>query len=729
MADLKWWEKPIRMGRHEWMADLARIKDTDLDQLARDKAEQWHINCEWIIGTPGIAPGLGWMTTFNTDRFEKYSALGDFDMLREYIPYARKHGIHPLSYLNMHWYSYEFGEEHPDWVQIMADEQEYGRVNPLYGSGTTLCINSPWRDWAFELVREAMKTGLDGVFLDGPVVYPDCCYCPACLAKFKAMYGQEPPREEDWADPMFKHFIEFREQSMADFLKEAGDAMREINPEGVIFLNAGSWHGGAWRVARDIAKVGPYQNFNGAEAFYHLGRETPTLFWSLAAKHLVAGGKPAIVFVHHCLGAWHYLPLPPIETKVAAAQTVACGSGTWMAVFDYSLDNSREETIAPMREINGFLEENEPYCTAAESGANIALLYSGQSGKFYISNIDDLFTDVEMISEQDLTFRAGTGDSVADLSARKARCDKWQGDTYRGWFNALTRRHLPFDVILDAGITDGSLDKYDTLILGNATCLSAEQKQAIADFVQSGGNIVAEFEAGEYDERGEDTDVNLRSLLGYEAIEGAFEPATTEEYIDLGEAEHPLLAEFHAGQWLARPVNALKAKASPDARVLAHYMNATGKVYTKPQGTSEWPAATCRESGGRVVYFPGLFAEFYGIFKMEKIEELLAGAVCWAHGKPMPMRVSAPPTVEVELWRQPEKSRIVVHLVNNTADMQRPMSTLIPIHDIEIELDCEGATGAYSARGVEIGMERIDGGVKLTVPVLELYDLVIVELG
>ena len=61
--------------------------------------------------------------------------------------------------------------------------------------------------------------------------------------------------------------------------------------------------------------------------------------------------------------------------------------------------------------------------------------------------------------------------------------------------------------------------------------------------------------------------------------------------------------------------------------------------------------------------------------------------------------------------------------------MQRPMTTLIPVHDIEIELDCAGATGAYSVRGIEVGVEETDGGVKLTLPELEFYDLIVIELG
>lgn len=731
MSELKWWQKPIRMARHEWMAELHRIKDLDLDEIAREHAEDWNINCEWIIGTPGIAPGTAWLTTFNSDKFEKWPELGDFDLLREYIPYCRARGIHPLAYLNMHWYSYDFGEKHPDWLQLMSDGREYGRVNPLYASGTTLCVNTPWRDWAAELIREAMKTGLDGLFLDGPVVFPDCCYCDTCVAKFKAIYGAEPPRGEDWSNPLYKEFIDFREQSMADFLHHVGDAMREVNPDGVIFLNAGSWHGGAWRVARDVAAVGPYQEFNGAEAFYHLGHETEPYFWSMAAKHLRGGNKPAIVFVHHCLGTWHYLPLPDLETQIAGAQTVACGAGTWLAAFQYALENATEETIEPMRRINGFLKANEEYCTDPKSPAKIAYLYSGQSAKFYISYIDELFTDIGDSSERDLTFERGTGEVVRDWKARKVTCDAWQGDTYRGWFNALTRAHVTFDVILEAGLLDGSLDKYETLVIGNAACLTDEQKQAIVDFVARGGNLVAEFEAGAYDERGGQADNDLNALLGIDSLNGAFKPAAGEEYIDLGDAAHGVVADFHTGRWLARPVNVLKIKATDDTEAVGYYMNPIGLVYTKPKGLSEWPAMLCKEGkngAGRVVYLAGLFSQFYAVYKMEDYAKLLATAVKWAHGSPLQMRVSAPPTVETELWTQPDENRLVLHIVNNTADMQRPMTAIVPVHDIQVELDYD-AVAAKSARGTDVALEKTATGVKLTVSQVDIYDIIVIDLA
>ena len=145
-AELKWHERPVRMMRLDYMDALDRMKDADLDALARSKRDDWNINCEWIVGTPGIAPGLGYYTTFDTPKFEKYPALGDFDMLRDYLPHARRYGIHVVAYLNMHWFAYDFADAHPGWEQITADGVAYGRKNPLYGGGTTLCVNGGWRD-------------------------------------------------------------------------------------------------------------------------------------------------------------------------------------------------------------------------------------------------------------------------------------------------------------------------------------------------------------------------------------------------------------------------------------------------------------------------------------------------------------------------------------------------------------------------------------------------------
>lgn len=402
-TDLKWYQRPVRMMRLDYLGEMDRMSHADLDALARSKRDDWRINCEWVVGTPGTAPGQGYLTAFNTPKFEKHPSLGGFDIIREYLPHARKYGLNVVAYLNMHWFAFDFADQHPGWEQLASDGIAYGRKHPLYACGTTLCINSGWRDWAMELIREVMRTGIDGVFLDGPVVYPDCCYCDSCREKFAARYGTDMPATEDWSDPNWANFVQFRSESLAEFLRDSREAVKSVNPDGVAFLNAGTWHANTWRFARCLDFVGEHEDFNGAEEFLHPGSPNPPLLgWAATAKYLSAGGKPAVVFNHHGMGTWHYIPLPKAEVQLAIAQTVACGANPWFAIFDYALDHSRDAAVESVKGIQGFLSSHEEYYTAAESFADVALLNSSQTATFYVSDYGEFYGESGSASEVNL---------------------------------------------------------------------------------------------------------------------------------------------------------------------------------------------------------------------------------------------------------------------------------------------------------------------------------------
>ena len=721
---MKWYERPVRMMRLDYIDRLSSMKDADLDALARSKAQDWHINCEWVIGTPGIAPGLGHLVTFDTPKFEKYPALGDFDLIRAYLPHARKYGIRVLAYINAHWYSYDFADAHPGWEQLLADGTPYGRVSPLYGCGTTFCVNSGWRDWAQELAVEIMKTGIDGIFLDGPVVYPGACYCPSCREQFQARFGFEIPPAEDWSPTSgWREFIEFREDSMARFLADCRSAMKSVNPEGVIFLNGGSWHAGAWRVARDIEKVGEFEDFNGAEAFFHPGpRNHPLHFWSLAAKHLVAGGKPAVVFSHHALGSWHYVPLPPIEAQIAVAQTVACGANPWIAIFDYALDGSRELALEPIREIQGFLEKHDDYYAGSESAADIALLYSRQSSTYYISELDELFGEQRSGQERDLIADIGPGKKVVDWKKRKQICDELHGNTYLGYFTALAREHIPFDVILDKDLSTQGLSKYKVLVLANAACLSDSQVAEIKAFAEKGGGILAEFETGWYDELGRRRSENpLAHLLGVASIENLMTPAAGEEYIKV---KTPMKS-LNPGQLIARPQFSLQI--APCLPLTHHssliFMQRIGQLYSALKGETDYPAVI---ENPHAVYFPSLTGEFYARYRMWEYQALIGNAVRRLYGEPLPIEVDCPQTVEIELRRQP--NRLLIHLVNNTGDMQRPMSEIIPLRDIHISVRTQPIKRVHALRAqTDLQFSQEEGVVSFSLPNLGLYEVLVLE--
>jgi len=53
---LKWWQRPVRMMRRDYIGDFAQFMNSDLDQLARESRDRWHINCEWVMATHSVSP-------------------------------------------------------------------------------------------------------------------------------------------------------------------------------------------------------------------------------------------------------------------------------------------------------------------------------------------------------------------------------------------------------------------------------------------------------------------------------------------------------------------------------------------------------------------------------------------------------------------------------------------------------------------------------------------------
>ncbi|MDD8015860.1 MAG: beta-galactosidase trimerization domain-containing protein [Acidobacteriota bacterium] len=716
-----WWEQPVRMLRVDHMPDFAEMKNEDMDALARSRKEKWGINCEWIMGALAWG-GRGDLTAFETPLFERAPGFEDFDYLRRYTPAAHRHGIKVISYLNMHWYSYPFAAKHPGWEQLMSTGETYGRKNPLYGNGTTLCVNSPWRDWAFTMIREAMKTGIDGVFLDGPVVYPDCCYCESCRRRFREEYGSPIPTE-DWTNPLWRKFIDFREDSLARFLSDARKAVREISPDGVIFLNAGSWSPGAWRVARDIQNVSPYQDFNGAEAFFHYTGSQNLYPYSMAGKYLRAGGKPAVVFMHYMSGAWHYLLLPPNELKSGLAQTIASGANPWLALVQSSL-LSMPRGAEPAKEIFDFLEANRDYYTEMESIAETAVLFSARTGRNYIS-MPEIFARLKETGKPGSQWAELTKEELASLSLRKRQCEDHLALSCEGYFHALTRNHVPFDIILDQDLTREKLARYKVLALPDAACLTAEAASVIKEFVRNGGSLLASYEAGFYDDKGE-ASTALFETLGVREVAGAFPVSRGENYVK-AVSEHWGMAK---DRLVERAGQALKVRAADGVDTPSRFLEPLDRPYVPLKGVSEFPALLLHRFGkGKVAYFPEAIGVFIGESRMPSAEMRLGKAIDFLLENPV-LTADLPKTVSVDAYRIKGTSRIAVHLVNNTVD-GHPVSEFLPVFDVAFKIRSGAApksTRALRENG-KIETSYRDGWTEVRLPGLTLYEVVVIDAG
>lgn len=724
---MSWVEKPIRtfhlmnMENSFFKGKVAPREDAKL-------AKALHANVGWFMGTTSAA-ALADKTTFNSARFDKMDGLGDADLLEQYVSEAHKMGVKVITYLNLHWYTDAFGAAHPDWEQKTSDGRSIGEVRPLYGKGTSLCVNSPWRDWSYDLIREVARYDIDGVFLDGPVVYPDCCFCPSCREKFRARFGGDIPETEDWDDPRWKQFVRFRQHSMEDYLRDARTALKSIRADAVLYLNSGNWNSD-WRAPRDIQRLVDYQDITGVEAFFSrpLERQKFLYYTSASAKYVESVGKPSTIFFTTWQSPSENFVNTPTEIKLTVAGIVANGSNPWVLIIDETLARF-PDALEPIREMYGFLEGHEEFYTHTESKANVALWSSMQTKFFYCSRQEELYRDIGTGKEEDLRIDLGTGEARIDWKAGKELSEEQALRSFQGFFDVLTRAHIPFDLIVDRNITLDGLSGYDVLVMPNVACVSEEQAETIREFVRNGGGLIADFETSLYDEEGAPRgQFLLEDLFRAAPPEGMFAMSNFDSMVV--KEPHAVTAFSNAGEYIPRPSRTLKTRALKDACVPVKVMKPLNYVITSIKGESDYAGLIVSSYGkGKVVFSPAALGGHYFENRMIPIQKLIENSVRWLLGDRGLVEVDAPATVEVVLRTQRDKGRVLIHLINCTGEMQRPMERVIPLNDIALKVKVSGAKKVYAlAEQGEIPFQSDEEGwTRFTLPKLGLYEVVVVE--
>jgi hypothetical protein len=284
------------------------------------------------------------------------------------------------------------------------------------------------------------------------------------------------------------------------------------------------------------------------------------------------------------------------------------------------------------------------------------------------------------------------------------------------------------EILWDRDVTPGVLAEYDAVVLGNVPCLRDSQRRALGNFVAAGGGLYADFESGMYDERSRLTaDDEWLALLGVASVDGMFTPSRAEDYLRITDAASPL-ASLRRGQLFPRPIHILRVQPRAGARVPALVLAPLGKSYMVPQGDTDCPGLVLRGFGeGRVAYSPGALAAAFHTVGMPPFEQLIEALVRWVMKDAHPLRVGAPKSVYVE-WRKQAPHTDLIHLVNNTADMHRPVGEFVPVRDLTVELVRQHCSRVRSLR-LEMDLPHIlrDGVLAITVPVLEHYDVVAIE--
>lgn len=693
-----WYEKPLRIIDFI-PPDPYRFETLDMAGQASIRRELG-FNAEHIE-VHDISLGESGITFYPSE----YAVETRKNLMKEILNQNDLSIIKTIVYFNVHWLSPSLSGLKPEWLQRQVGRQI---IPSAYGQGGYSCINSTFRDYAFGTIRTLGEYPIAGIFLDGPIIREDGCYCEACCKRFYEEYGYEPPVGAVMASREDSDWFYFRRSSIARFMSDARLELKAVNPDAIIYMNSPQLAPNRL-CSRDNRMTVAYQDMLLAEGGFLGGDLRVIPIWKPAAAAMLletqSGGKPYCVAIAGRQAPWSRYLLSAAETWITHAMAVAHGAWTWYGVYN---DNNRDKRMQTVREINAFLSNNEHYYTDTRSAARVALLWSYATANYY-----------QMTAEE------------TDFTEAKVKLEDGQKndprEAFNGWFDALSRSRVLFDIIDDTALTDGTLEAYELLILPGSSCMSASESEAIRLFVRSGGKLIATFDTSFYDEKGRRlAEPALADVIGTEHVQG----------IRINEFDH---IEVNASQSLYAGMDQAMLPAARLGVECSIRKEASGSEFYREQQLSrycELPAVTTNPyivqqsyGQGRSIYFTGNVDSFYCAYALPEYRKLLHNAVVESIDTEVECRFeSAVESVHLSMRRKGDA--VLIHLINYTGSMSRPIDAVLPLRNIEIKLKAD-VNRIYSIRSLRSGGNLAgvmkDGMITFVLPILNEYDVIAVD--
>lgn len=691
-----WLERPLRV------LDLVynpRIDDYPMAEVVRVcrrmHANVIHFHCQY-----NMRGGFDEQGIYFKSRLAKRN---NRDVLGEFLPLARKAGIRTVVYLNLHWYTKAFADEHPDWWVVKSDGT---RLENLYGDDdSSFCINSPWREWSFVLIEDLCRYPIDGIFFDGPIAFLSrgCCYCAHCQRLFQEEYGRQMPAPNRDQREEYALLRAFSVASMGRYYRDAMGVIRRCRPGVVGYGNCANVAEPDWAAGRVNRLLVPEMDALLAEGGFMYGRVAKALFKTGASSRLYetqAAGKPSINAVSMAFSPWRWTSLSAAETRVLLSEA-SVGVNPYYAIFLPGIEMAGVKAAA---EVYAFLAKQARYYRRTVSGATVALLQSSQTLNTY----------------------AGVDIPWADLGYQREKRAEGIGNytrSFYGFYEMLLRSRIPFDLIDEESLVEGDLGRYAVLVLPNAACLSDRQCAALTSFVREGGKVIADFESSHYDELGRRRrDFGLAEIFGV-CSGNAVSGYRRWDYVFAVERKVPPLAWLET-DYLPAPRYNLKV-ALRTAKVQAVFSEPLVSNIIPSAARSDEPFLVENRFGkGVCYYFPALFGEFFEETQAQEYPRLLAELV---GSEVLPVRLlGAPHRLDLHLRRQPGRKRTLIHLVNLELG---PIDEIVPAYRLAIEVHVDYSVASAIALRAEKELRFRQRGewTRFTLPELREFEVIVLE--
>jgi hypothetical protein len=363
-------------------------------------------------------------------------------------------------------------KDHPDWLQRKITGEP-----AMFTGGAAFWIRqgdedvwiSPyakeWRKQYMQRVREIAATGIDGIYVDIPYWMTHfegwetswASFDDYTVAAFKEKTGLDAKKDlklGDFQDANFRKWVDFRIETMTDFVREIRENARAVNPD--IMLIPEIYPGieeEATRVGADV-----YEMYNVIDVIaheYEFGN----------GEHMAAVRSQVDWFLY--------------QAGMLSFRAFAQGKASW--ILNYSWDGQKTVTAPePMKNLaNSIVMAGANFWDApghSMAGSN-DLPTRRLIFQWIEKNEKELYSPRTPINPVGVYFSPKSRDYTA----------KEFLPSYRGALVLLIQQHRPLQVVTPRTLAEF---RGETLVLPSVSVLNETEKQEIKAFVDHGGRLV-----------------------------------------------------------------------------------------------------------------------------------------------------------------------------------------------------------------------------------------------
>jgi hypothetical protein len=632
------------------------------------------------------------------------------DFLGESLDYATKKGLATIVYYSLMVNRWAAGN-HPDWgMKKVNGEDLYLWGLPRY---KTCCINNPgYREFTkLELTDICENYSFDGFWMDF-AFWPGVCYCPTCQERYLKETGKDLPRNVDWTDPEWIQFQRRREAWLVEFAHFTASTVKGCKPDVTVahqsaLLTEGWGSGASTDFARtydylsaDLFCERDYQTFCN-KLFYHLSESQPFEYMTSRCPSLV----------------YHTLTKSEEQLETQTFSAIAKGAAVQFIDAIDPIGTVQTNAYPMMGNVFKKVELIEKYL-GGQPVEDVAVYHSFESCVPF-----ERKGDVESYD----TVEGGSGvEFLADIRIEGIDVNEFNSahrHTSLGIAKTLNENHIPYAIITRKNLQ--ALSSYEILFLPEVIYMDKDEIRAVKDYVHNGGNLIATRYTSLYTTDGETTgNFQLSDLFGVDFTGPADDIIN---YIAPTEKGKNLLTPYTRSSPLCIFADYIATiTAHEKTTVLGTLTKAYSdpfepdnfaSIHSNPPGEpTDHPVITFNTYGrGKVIYLAG-----HPNLKYTEMQTVFMNLVHHLSDMTFSIQTDAPKCVEITLFEQAGKNRLLVHVLNFQHELPN-----IPINNINMQIKCENQPAMVLSLPDKnrLDFSYTNGYVEFKVPELQTYAL------